>query len=247
MAKKNPKNLERRELVEKMRQEQARKEKTRSLAILGVCVLIVAGLIGTAGWKAFQDNQDKKELEGTPIADLGVAQSAASCDPVKTTPTDKNQRHIDGQPITYGDAPPSFGAHRSSPAPFGRPFYTDADRPEVATLVHNLEHGYAIAWYDATAAGDEVQMKALEEIAEKFADSDRNRFVAAPWTSADGGTFPEGKHIALTRWTAEPGDNANEDKQKGNWLYCGSVSGEAMSDFVDQFPDEASPEDIPVG
>lgn len=247
MAKKNPKNLERRELVEKMRQDQARKERARSLGILGVCVLIVVALIGTAGWKAWQDHQDQKELEGTPIADLGVARSAASCDPVKSTPTDKNQTHIDNQPIAYGDAPPSFGAHRSSPAPFGRPFYDDGDRPEVATLVHNLEHGYTIAWYDATAAADQAEMDALEEIAEKFSRSDRNRFIAAPWSGTDGNPFPDGKHIALTRWTADPSDRANEDKQKGNWLYCGSVSGEVMSDFVDQFPDEASPENIPVG
>lgn len=246
VAKKNPKNLERRALVEKMRQDQARKERTRSLAILGVCVLIVVGLLGTAGWKAWQDNQDQKELEGTPIADLGVAKAAASCDPVKTTETSGSASHIDDAPILYPDAPPSFGDHRSSPAPFGRPFYTD-DRPEVATLVHNLEHGYAIAWYDETAAADEVQMKALEEIAEKYSRGEQNRFVAAPWTSADGSPFPEGKHIAVTRWSADPENPSDAAKQKGNWLYCGDVSGEAIGEFVDKFPYEQSPENIPVG
>lgn len=246
MAKKNPKNLERRQLVEKMRQDQARKERTRSMAILGVCVLIVAGLIGTAGWKAWQDHQDQKALEGTPIADLGVTPAAASCDPVKTTPTDRTQTHIDDQPISYETAPPSFGPHRSSPAPFGRAFYTD-DRPEVPTLVHNLEHGYTIAWYDETAAADKAAMDALEEIAEKYSRSDQNRFVAAPWTETDGSPFPEGKHIALTRWTADPEAPGDVAKQEGNWLYCGSVSGEAIGDFVDQFPYERSPENIPVG
>jgi hypothetical protein len=247
VAKKNPKNLERRELVEKMRQDQARKERTRSLAILGVCVLIVVGLIGTAGWKAWQDHQDQQAINQADIDDLGVKQAAASCDPVKTTETDKKQSHIDGQPIAYGDAPPSFGPHRSSPAPFGRPYYTGDDRPEVPTLVHNLEHGYTIAWYDDTAAQDADEMSLLESIAEKYADSEQNRFIVAPWTSADGGEFPEGKHIALTRWTADPADAGNEEKQKGNWLYCGEVSGEAISSFVDQFPYEQSPENIPVG
>lgn len=246
VAKKNPKNLERRELVEKMRQDQARKERTRSLAILGVCVLIVAGLIGTAGWKAWEDHQDQQALEGTDINKLGVAQSAASCDAIKTTDTDKSQSHIDDQPIPYTDAPPSFGPHRSSPAPFGRPFYTD-DRPEVATLVHNLEHGYTIAWYDETAAKDTDEMAALETIADKYSRGDQNRFIAAPWTGADGSAFPDGKHVALTRWSADAAAPADGAKQKGNWLYCGSVSGAAISSFVDKFPYEQSPENIPVG
>ncbi len=246
MAKKNPKNLERRELVEKMRQDQARKEKTRSLAILGVSILIVAGLIGTAGWKAWQDNQDQKALEGTDINKIGATQAAASCDPVKSTPTDGKQTHIDDQPIPYADAPPSFGAHRSTPAPFGRPFYTD-DRPEVAALVHNMEHGYTIAWYDETAAEDKAQIDALETIADKYSNSDENRFVAAPWTSADGSPFPDGKHVALTRWSADAKAPTDGAKQKGNWLYCGQVSGEAISGFVDMFPYDQSPENIPVG
>ncbi len=247
MAKKNPKNLERRELVEKMRQEQARKERTRSMAILGVCILIVAGLIGTAGWKAWQDSQDRKELAGTDIDKIGVAQPQASCDPVKSTASDGAQTHIDDQPIPYGDAPPSFGAHRSSPAPFGRPYYTSDDRPEVATLVHNMEHGYAIAWYDETAAEDQDQMDALRTIADKYADSDKNRFIAAPWSASDGSAFPDGKHVAVTRWTADPENPGDAAKQKGNWLYCGQVSGEAISGFVDQFPYDQSPENIPVG
>jgi len=247
VAKKNPKNLERRQLVEKMRQDQARKERTRSLAILGVCILIVAGLIGTAGWKAWEDHRAKEKLGKTDIDKIGATQSAAACDPIKTTETDKAQSHIDDQPIPYADAPPSFGPHRSSPAPFGRPFYTSDDRPEVATLVHNLEHGYTIAWYDDTAAKDDTEIENLKTIAEKYADSDQNRFIAAPWTSADGSAFPDGKHIALTRWSADAEAPTDEAKQRGNWLYCGDVSGEAISSFVDKFPYDQSPENIPVG
>lgn len=246
MAKKNPKNLERRALVEKMRQDQARKERTRSMAILGVCILIVVGLIGTAGYKAWQDNRDQKALQGTPVDELGVSEAAASCDPIKTTETDKNQSHIDDQPLSYADAPPSYGPHRSAAVPFGRAFYTD-DRPDVANLVHNLEHGYTIAWYDDTAAADPAAMEALETIADKYARSDQNRFIAAPWTSADGGEFPEGKHIALTRWTADPAAPGDEEKQKGNWMYCGDVSGAAISTFVDNWGYNESPENIPVG
>ena len=41
--------------------------------------------------------------------------------------------------------------HRSQST---RKFYTSDDRPAVATLVHNLEHGFTLLWYDETIADD---------------------------------------------------------------------------------------------
>ncbi|RNL63042.1 DUF3105 domain-containing protein [Nocardioides marmoriginsengisoli] len=229
-------------MVEKMRQDQQRKERTRSFAILGVCVLIVAALIGTASWKAIQSNNEKKERAAKAITELGKAAAAADCDAILTKPTDKSQTHISApQPITYADAPPSFGPHRPAAAPFGRPFYGADDRPEVAELVHNLEHGYVIAWYDDTAAKDKAEMDNLKSIAEKYQDA-QERFIAAPWHPSDGAAFPEGKHIALTRWSADDKDQADESKQRGNWQYCGSVSGEVTNDFFKKWTNDQSPE-----
>jgi hypothetical protein len=244
VAKKNPKNNERRAMVEKMRADQARKERTRSLGILGVCILIVAALVGTAGYKAFQDNQAKKDRAAKAITELGVAQTAAGCDPIKTTPTDHNQTHVPTAPIAYKDAPPAFGPHRPQPAAFGRPFYSD-DRPEVATLVHNEEHGFTIAWYDDTAAKDKSEMDNLKTIAQKYQDSNQ-KFIAAPWHTSDGAAFPDGKHIALTRWTADPSKPSDESKQAGNWQYCGQVSGTVINDFFKKWPEDTAPENIPV-
>ena len=242
MAKKNPKNVERRAMVEKMRQEQARKERIRSMSILGVSVLIVVGLLGAAVWKYVGDQRDKTALASKKITSIGVSASAAACNPIETKPTDKNQNHIpEGTAITYKDAPPAFGEHRPQPAAFGRPFYTSADRPEVAALVHNEEHGYTIAWYDDTAAKDRTEMNALEAIAKKYQD-DNVRFIAAPWTSQDGAAFPDGKHIALTRWSADAKAPSDQSKQRGNWQYCGSVSGSVVADFVSKWPNQESPE-----
>jgi cytoskeletal protein RodZ len=242
VAKKNPKNVERRAMVEKMRQEQARKERMRSLAILGASVVVVLGLLGTAVFAYVKDNHKKSVLSNTAIAKIGATASAAACDPVKTTPTDKNQNHIpEGKAITYTDAPPAFGEHRPQAAAFGRSFYTASDRPEVAQLVHNEEHGYTIAWYDETAAKDKTEMDDLEAIAKKYQDSNE-RFIAAPWLSSDGDAFPDGKHIALTRWSADAGKPSDQAKQRGNWQYCGAVSGSVISDFFDTWPNNESPE-----
>jgi hypothetical protein len=242
VAKKNPKNIERRAMVEKMRQEQARKERMRSTAILGVSVVAVIGLLLAALIPYLKDKHKNSELAGTSISKIGVTASAAACDPIVTKPTDKNQNHIpEGTAITYKDAPPAFGEHRPSPAAFGRPFYTASDRPEVATLVHNEEHGYVIAWYDETAAKDKTEMDNLEAIAKKFQDAN-DRFIAVPWTSSDGAAFPDGKHIALTRWSADASKPSDQSKQRGNWQYCGSVSGSVISDFFDKWTNKESPE-----
>ena len=242
MAKKNPKNIERRAMVEKMRQEQARKERMRSTAILGVSIVAVIGLLLAALIPYLKDKHKDSELAGKAIAKIGVTASAAACDAIVTKPTDKNQNHIpEGTPITYKDAPPAFGEHRPSPVPFGRPFYTTSDRPEVASLVHNEEHGYVIAWYDETAAKDKTEMDDLEAIAKKFQDLNE-RFIAVPWTSDDGAAFPDGKHIALTRWSADADKPSDQSKQRGNWQYCGSVSGSVISDFFSTWTNKQSPE-----
>jgi hypothetical protein len=240
VAKKNSKNTERREMVEKMRAEQARKERTRSLAILGVCVLVVLALVGSAGVVAYNDHRRNEKLASKKITQLGKAASAAGCDPIKTTVTDHNQSHIPTGTITYKDAPPSFGPHRPQPAVFGRAFYSD-DRPEVATLVHNLEHGYVIAWYDDTAAKDKNEMDELKAIGDKYVAA-QGRFIAAPWHPSDGAAFPAGKHIALTRWSADASNPSDESEQRGNWQYCTSVSGSVISSFFDKWPNAESPE-----
>ena len=62
--------------------------------------------------------------------------------------------------------------------------YTD-DRPDVGELVHNLEHGYTLMWYDDTIADDDNAMETLRGLASKF-DNDsnlRNKFKVVPWTS----------------------------------------------------------------
>jgi cytoskeletal protein RodZ len=242
VAKKNPKDVERRAMVERMRQEQARKERVRSLSILGLSVVVVLAILGVAVWQYVADQRKETKLASTDISKIGVSTSAAACDPIETKPTDKNQNHIpEGTAITYKDAPPAFGPHRPTTVPFGRAFYTADDRPEVALLVHNEEHGYVIAWYDATAAKNKDEMDNLQAIADKY-QADKGRFIAAPWTSSDGAAFPDGKHIALTRWSADASDQADESKQRGNWQYCGSVSGSVISDFFDKWTNKESPE-----
>src|SRR3954454_14554523 len=240
MAKNQRRDSERRAIAERLQKEQKRREQRRSLAILGVSVLIVVGLLAAALIPYIKDRREKSKLESTALANIGVSKSAADCDAILTKPTDHTQQHIPAPtPIPYKDAPPSFGPHRPSPAAFERKYYTAQDRPEVATLVHNLEHGYTILWYDETLAKDSEQLDAVKAISEKMTDE---RFVAAPWTKDDGKAFPSGKHVALTRWTADAGNPGDEDKQRGNWQYCAGVGGAVGGDVAAKWPTAESPE-----
>ena len=112
MAKKNARQTERRAIAEQLRKEQLRKERRRSLMILGACILVVVGLLGSAVYVYAKDRHEQNKLAGTPLEKLGVTTSAAACDPVVKKKANGNQNHVQPpQKIKYPDAPPAFGPH----------------------------------------------------------------------------------------------------------------------------------------
>jgi len=150
-----------------------------------------------------------------------------------------------GQKILYPDAPPADGPHWGNYLQGSelRHFYSTDDRPPVERLVHSLEHGHTILWYDKTIADDSSALADVQAIAKKFpSNSDpTDKFIAAPWTSADGKAFPGGKHVALTHWSMG-GTNGNPDGQQGVWEYCSKVSGAVVEKFMQDYPYSDSPE-----
>lgn len=244
MAKKNPKNTERRAMVEKMRQEQARKERIRSMSILGVSVVIVLGLLAAALIPYIKNKREQDKIAGTDIGSIGPKSAAAACDavtkkdPTGTERSGANGNHVaTGTKITYKDAPPAFGQHWPNYLTGSeiRNFYSPADRPELERVVHSLEHGHTLIWYDDTIKDGSQEYKDLQDIAVKYSNSTTYVNIV-PWLPTDGGTFPSGKHVALTHWTADG------DKQTGVWEYCGKPSGDAIKKFVKDYPNTDAPE-----
>jgi hypothetical protein len=233
---KSSKTNERRARIEQLERERKAAERRRVFLFSGVIGLVALVIIGLTGWSLWQDQQEKQAIESKDLAAFGVAESAAACSPVQESPATGGADHVEPpQQVHYDQAPPSSGPHRPTWAPFERKFYTIEDRPEVEVLVHNLEHGYNILWYDQTVARDPQQLRQIEDPATKFEGSERdpaNAFIAAPWTPQDGGSFPQGKHIALTHWYADPDTGANE---KGITRYCGQMSGAVVADFMRQW------------
>jgi len=247
---KTPKSAksDRQAVIDKMRKQQKSAERKRGYAIVGVCVLVAVLMVGAAAYKPITDWWEGRGIDQLALSDIG-ASAADTCQDITTEKADGTQNHVPtGTPVEYTTAPPAFGPHWNeagvAPAPFERKFYTDDDRPELESLVHNLEHGYTILWYDETIADDDDAMTELRGMAEKFSDSEdqRDKFIAVPWTSEDGDAFPEGQHIAFTHWSAGGEGETDPKKQVGAFQYCSENSGEALADFMEEYPYFDSPE-----
>jgi hypothetical protein len=242
MAKPN-KDRDRRAVVEQLRREQQRSERRRTIAVISACVVVGLVIIGLAAVPLVKQSKDQAK----PLADLGASTAGAGCRPIVTKKATGNQEHkAEGTPIPYADAPPAFGAHYPTPAPMSRKFYTADDRPEVPYVVHNLEHGYSLLWYDDTIAEDKDQVAVIKAIASKFEGTKQtDKFIALPWTAKDGKAFPKGTHVALTHWSAggaAASAAGQVAKQRGVWQYCAEPSGAAVSAFTKKYPYSDSPE-----
>jgi hypothetical protein len=109
--------------------------------------------------------------------------------------------------------------------------------------VHNLEHGYTVVWYRASAPSKQIDN--LQRIAKTFGSEEydpADKFIAAPWSDADGAGFPAGKDVVITRWTADPNDPGDVTKQRGVRQACTNVSGAAIQEFMAKYPVANSPE-----
>ena len=241
-----PAKTERQKVIDDIRKQQKRADKRQGFLIVGVCVVIAVGIIIAAVWQPVMNSLDMRAYNDKALSEIGAP--ASVCEDITTKPANGNQEHVpDGQQVTYEDAPPAFGSHwnnAESPARMSAKFWKESDRPELETLVHNLEHGFTIVWYDETIADDDEAMTELEAVGKKFPGTTnmRYKFYAAPWTSEDvdeSGAFPDGQHIAFTHWSADKDDPT---KSNGVWQYCSKPSGEALDEFMLEYPYFDSPE-----
>jgi hypothetical protein len=235
----------RRAVAADVRNKQARAERRKSLTIVGACVVVALLIIGAAAYNPIKNWWDLRQFRGVDLAAIGAP--ATVCSKPTTKEASAAQQHVpEGSTIDYTDAPPAFGQHYPVPDPMERKLYTADDRPPLGNLVHNLEHGYSILWYDETVANDSAQMSELRGIADKLAGTGnlRTKFKAVPWLSTDenGKKFPDGQHIAITHWSAGGTGDKATGKPVGVWQYCSAVSGEALKTFMLDYPYLDSPE-----
>lgn len=218
--------------VEEMRKAQQAAERRKTMLVVAAAVVVVAVLV------AVVFTVIRREQAARDIAGIGVTTAAAACDAVVTDPATGSSVHVGpgtDQPektvVQYATVPPSSGEHFVQPEYPNRAFYTADDRPALESLVHNLEHGYTIAWYSESLP--QAQKDELKRISELLRDDDATagKFIVSAWDDARG-AFPEGKQVALSHW----------GKENGYRQLCGSVSGEVLKKFVADYPYTDSPE-----
>ena len=232
---------ERQAKIDAIRSQQKGSERRRGFMIVGVCAVIAVLIIGAAAFQPLKDWWEQREFNDLQLSAIGAP--ASVCQPIETRNATGNQDHVEpGTDVPYEDAPPAFGTHWSVWDGIERKIY-GGDRPDVGELVHNLEHGYTLLWYDETIADDEAAMDTLRGLASKFTDDSnfRNKFKVVPWTSEDGGAFPEGQRVAMTHWSVG-GDGDPSGEQTGVWQYCSEPSGAALEEFMTDYPYTDSPE-----
>jgi len=185
-----------RETRRKMQAAQRKKERTRGVLLyggigLGALIVIVLIVLG---------------------ANNSFASSGLIGNPVPIT----SRAHVDPSqdPGPYNSNPPAQGPHFPTTLPAR--FYNDGDIAKMAPfpqgyLVHNLEHGYVIFWYNcANLPADECSsmQQAVKDVMAQFGG---DKLIAFPWPNMD---VP----LAMTSW--------------GRILKLNSVDTKMMAQFV---------------
>ncbi|MDP9406287.1 MAG: DUF3105 domain-containing protein [Actinomycetota bacterium] len=178
----------------KLREQRAQAAKARRNRLLAFVALgvVVAGLVGAAIANQVRQRQEVAQRRAAAEARL----DEVGCTPDTEQPS-AGQGHLGGQDLAtqppdvlYPDRPASSGMH------FGNWLKTGVYdvRIDERILVHNLEHGYVLAYYDEDASDEDVE--ALKSYAETQIDGKFPKLVVAPWDEQ----LPDDANVAYVAW-----------------------------------------------
>lgn len=152
--------------------------------IMGLVVVLVAVSLL---WPGSSDSSADGELP--PLPERGDPELLKD---VETYPSEGQVHVPPGSPVSYGTMPPTSGAHYARATTAG--FY--AQTPPLGSLVHSLEHGAVIIYYDPERLS---QDKEAEEHLRTLARGYRSTWmsvIVAPQPEP----VPEFPYV-LTAWT----------------------------------------------
>jgi hypothetical protein len=185
---------QRRRLADQMRRERQRKAARRSNLMTISIVLVIAALV-VVGVLAFRE-QD----ESVPPAPEGVSVAEANCDETEEHEIEGEQ-HVDtSETVDYKTSPPTSGNHWPPGQEAEPGFYSDTVASE--SLVHNMEHGQIVLWYNPDAP-QELKDN-LEGLIDNADDSDNPDVGggAPPLIAVPYDDVPEGMNFVMTAWGA---------------------------------------------
>ena len=92
----------------------------------------------------------------------------------------------------YSSVPATSGEHWNTPGNWG--VYSLATPAQQSQVIHNLEHGGIVIWYQANLTSDD-DVQALTNYVEQQVRSAKFKVILSPWTGQDFG-----HPIAVTAW-----------------------------------------------
>jgi hypothetical protein len=217
VSKKLEEKQRRRLAEEKKKAEQRRAQRRRNLLTTGIALVVAAGVV----WLVLADTsrQDGDSRRAEPLAN-GVSVEEAGCDDVQTAEPQEAEHIAQGdEHVPYNTNPPTSGPHYGSPlAPIDSGFYTEVVEPEK--VVHNLEHGQIVIYYNPDAPQDTV-----DDI-EQLTEQEPLATLAVPWTELE-----DPYQFALAAW--------------GSYQECVQASQEVVDEFRTDFQGQG-PEQVGV-
>lgn len=111
----------------------------------------------------------------------GIKPSAGEAIPIMAS---EPHIELDTDPGKYNSDPPTSGLHYASEADAG--FYDeDIYQYPAGYLVHNLEHGYVIFWYNCNLLDESGCSELKSQISSVMDELGRTKMIAYPWNSID--------------------------------------------------------------
>jgi uncharacterized protein DUF3105 len=164
-----------------------------------VVVSLVLAIATALAW-AFVADHDMPRSPGRRIA--GAATAGGSCLPAQKVPlfapAQEDRAHGEAPLSRYPSIPPASGPHASIPLPAG----SYRIPPQVGRVLHSMEHGAVVIWFDPSVASSKV----LQEIVAYLGPSGPGRglhVIIAPFdypAEGDSGILPSGIVMAMVAW-----------------------------------------------
>ncbi len=149
--------------------ERQRRQKLRSNLVWGGIGIVVLAVIGFFVWRGTRPQ-------------LGEAIPLMQADHIA----------VDSDPGQYDSNPPTSGPHY--PQPLNAGFYdTNNYKYPAGYLVHNLEHGYVIFWYNCAKLSDSACSGLKSQITAVMDEVNNVKVIAYPWNSMDA-------PVVMTSW-----------------------------------------------
>lgn len=153
-------------LREERRKKRQQQRRVSQLWWVGSIILVI-GLLGVLLWYS------NRPLLGEAFPVSGENSHVPENNPLPPFSTD----------------PPTSGTHYPT---WWSPGFYDEDSPEATNvaspagyLVHNLEHGYVIFWYNCTLLTPEACETLKSELRVVIEDANNFKIIAFPWASTD--------------------------------------------------------------